>query len=111
MEYPTGECKCREQSAETIELLRAQVVELQELNDFANSEFKRVSAECGLAEMWVVECQAQLEDAQDIASIALRKAWQLGQTYWQQADSEYASQWKKSDETQAKFYLSTCLLR
>jgi len=59
----------------------------------------------------LAECQARLEDAQDIASIALRKAWQLGQTYWQQADSEYASQWKKSDETQAKFYLSTCLLR
>lgn len=34
---------------------------------------------------------------------ALRKAWQLGQTYWQQADSDFTSQHKKSDETSAKF--------
>lgn len=44
-----------------------------------------------------------LEDRADVASIALRKAWQLGQTYWQQADSEYTSQHKKADVTQAKF--------
>lgn len=49
------------------------------------------------------ELLAALEDAQDIASKALRKAWQLGQTYWQQADSEYTSQHRKADETQAKF--------
>ncbi|VVE59539.1 hypothetical protein PIN31009_05579 [Pandoraea iniqua] len=34
---------------------------------------------------------------------ALRKAYNLGQTYWQQADSEYISQQRKSDETHAKF--------
>lgn len=44
-----------------------------------------------------------VEDAQDIASLALKKAWQLGQTYWQQADSEYTSHHRKADETQAKF--------
>ena len=44
-----------------------------------------------------------LEDAQDIASKALRKAWQLGQVYWQQADSESWSENRKSDQTQAKF--------
>lgn len=49
------------------------------------------------------ELLAALEDAQDIASKALRKAWQLGQTYWQQADSEYISQHRKADETQANF--------
>lgn len=43
------------------------------------------------------------EDRADIASKALRRAWQLGQTYWQQADSESYSQNKKSVETQAKF--------
>ena len=43
------------------------------------------------------------EDVIDAVDIALRKAWQLGQTYWSQADSEFMSQWKKSDETQAKF--------
>lgn len=34
---------------------------------------------------------------------ALRMAYNLGQTYCQQADSEYASQWKKADATSAKF--------
>lgn len=34
---------------------------------------------------------------------ALRRAFSLGQTYWQQADSEYASQWKKADSTKEKF--------
>lgn len=34
---------------------------------------------------------------------ALRRAFLLGQTYWQQADSEYSSQHKKADETLAKF--------
>ncbi len=43
------------------------------------------------------------EDLQDYVSIAMRKAWQLGQTYWAQADSEYESQWRKADVTQQKF--------
>ena len=43
------------------------------------------------------------EDLQDIVSKAMRKAWQLGQTYWQQADSEYVSHNKKASETQCKF--------
>ena len=47
--------------------------------------------------------RAALDDAQDIASKALRTAWQLGQTYWAQADSEYFSQHKKADATMAKF--------
>lgn len=34
---------------------------------------------------------------------ALDRAFSLGQTYWEQADSEYASQWKKADETRKKF--------
>ena len=43
------------------------------------------------------------DDLQGAISKALRRAWQLGQTYWQQADSEYVSQHKKSAETQRKF--------
>ena len=43
------------------------------------------------------------EDLQDYVSIAMRKAWQLGQTYWAQVDSEYESQWRKADVTQQKF--------
>lgn len=46
---------------------------------------------------------AAIDDLQDLVSKALRKAWKLGKTYWQQVDSEYASQWKKSDATQAAF--------
>jgi hypothetical protein len=34
---------------------------------------------------------------------ALNQAYRLGQIYWQQADSEYASQWKKSGQTHAQF--------
>ncbi len=44
-----------------------------------------------------------MDDIIDAVSIALRKAFQLGQTYWQQADSDYISQNKKSDDTYAKF--------
>ena len=44
-----------------------------------------------------------IHDTADLVSKALRRAWLLGQTYWQQADSEYPSQWKKADVTQATF--------
>jgi hypothetical protein len=44
------------------------------------------------------------EDNADVVSRALRIAWHLGQTYWQQADSEYTSQHRKADETQGKFF-------
>lgn len=47
--------------------------------------------------------QAELEDKADLVAIALRRAWQLGQTYWQQADSDFISHHRKADETQAKF--------
>ena len=38
-----------------------------------------------------------------MVSKALHKAYNLGQRYWQQADSEYISQHKKADDTRAKF--------
>jgi hypothetical protein len=34
---------------------------------------------------------------------ALRRAFNLGQTYWQLADSRYTSQHRKADETRRKF--------
>jgi hypothetical protein len=40
---------------------------------------------------------------EEIIRVALRRAFSLGQTYWQQADSDSMSQWKKSDLTAAKF--------
>lgn len=45
-----------------------------------------------------------IHDTADLVSKALRRAWRLGQTYWQQADSEYPSQWEKAEVTQATFY-------
>lgn len=51
----------------------------------------------------ILNLEQQLEDKADLVSKALSKAWQLGQTYWQQADSEYTSHYRKADETQAKF--------
>lgn len=44
-----------------------------------------------------------LDDIADMATKNLQRAWQLGQTYWQQADSEYYSQNAKSEVTYAKF--------
>lgn len=42
-------------------------------------------------------------DIADTLSKALRRAYSLGQTYWQQADSESYAQNRRSDETQRKF--------
>lgn len=40
---------------------------------------------------------------QDQMREALRKSFTLGQRYWQQADSDYESEHKKSDETHQKY--------
>lgn len=40
---------------------------------------------------------------QELVGSAMRKAYNYGQTYWQQADSEYVSQHKKADATAARF--------
>lgn len=39
----------------------------------------------------------------EVFAAAMRKAYNLGQTYWQQADSEFVSQHKKSDITAGRF--------
>jgi hypothetical protein len=49
-----------------------------------------------------IETKVKTLSADDLRK-ALRRAFSLGQTYWQQADSEYASQHRRADETQAKF--------
>jgi hypothetical protein len=43
------------------------------------------------------------DDLPDYVCKALRRAWQLGQTYWQQADSESYAANRRSETTQAKF--------
>lgn len=42
-------------------------------------------------------------DLPDFVSKAMRRAWQLGQTYWQQADSESHAANRRSEKTQAMF--------
>lgn len=42
-------------------------------------------------------------DVPDAVSKAMREAWQLGQEYWQQANSDILSQQIKTGETQRKF--------
>lgn len=44
-----------------------------------------------------------MPDVVEIMSQALRRSYLLGQTYWQQADSEFTSQHRKADVTQASF--------
>lgn len=43
------------------------------------------------------------EDLQDVVSKALRRAWQLGQTYWRQADSDSLADHRRSELTQESF--------
>lgn len=54
-------------------------------------------------ELVIQQLRDHIADSADTAAIALRKAWQLGQTYWQQADSESYSQQDKSPATQERF--------
>ena len=62
----------------------------------------RKSADAAIAEN--VELRALLGNAADTVSIAMRNAWQLGQTYWQQADSDSYKQNAKAGETYACFH-------
>ena len=43
------------------------------------------------------------EQIEEVVRTAMRRAYNLGQTYWQQADSEYTSQHKKADVTAGRF--------
>jgi hypothetical protein len=43
------------------------------------------------------------EEREKLIKKALNTAWHLGQAYWAQADSEYLSQQKKSEETLAMY--------
>jgi hypothetical protein len=50
-----------------------------------------------------VEEKKMISEERKILKEAFRKAFMLGQVYWQQADSDYASQWKKADATRLEF--------
>jgi hypothetical protein len=47
--------------------------------------------------------ELEKEAAAGTACRALLRAWNLGQTYWSQADSESYSQNRRSEETHTKF--------
>ena len=99
-------------------LMREEMVAVLSHIDAQQAEIARLTAEVTRpesSEMTMMRTLAQsrgeeierlredADNAADTAVIALRKAWQLGQTYWQQADSEYTSHHAKADVTQQKF--------
>ena len=47
--------------------------------------------------------KAELASVKAERDESVKRAFQLGQTYWQQADSQYESQNRKSDETMARY--------
>lgn len=49
-------------------------------------------------------CKKPKTDLADAVSKAMRQSYLLGQTYWQQADSDSWKQHKKAGETSDKFY-------
>lgn len=65
-------------------------------------EFSRVLSD-SLSSLYIDDSAADAQQVGEEIKSALRKAYNLGQIYWQQADSEYVSQQRKSDETHAEF--------
>ncbi len=87
-------------------LTEQQFIELAESIDDGSNEQMFVDPDGWLRDLYKAlkaSPASAPEDVIDAVTIALRKAFQLGQTYWQQADSDYISQNKKSDDTYAKF--------
>ncbi len=68
-----------------------------------SNQLKEMQHQLAAQELVIQQLREHIADSADTAAIALRKAWQLGQTYWQQADSESYSQQDKSPATQERF--------
>ena len=68
-----------------------------------SNQLKAMQHQLAAQELVIQQLREHIADSADTAAIALRKAWQLGQTYWQQADSESYSQQDKSPATQERF--------
>ncbi len=68
-----------------------------------SNQLKAMQHQLAAQELVIQQLREHIADSADTAAIALRKAWQLGQTYWQQADSESYSQQDKSAATQERF--------
>jgi hypothetical protein len=89
---------------QTLETALARIEDM--LSDDDGQAFKEARKFLPIARGVISGAQAEpvaRDEAADIACGAVRKAFALGQTYWQQADSEYTSQHRKADETHAKF--------
>lgn len=83
--------------------LAARVAELEAEVD-EQCRINGMGAERELALMArVAELEAERDAAAEVSCGAVRKAFSLGQTYWQQADSEYTSQHRKAEGTWATF--------
>lgn len=86
----------RDELASRVKELQAEVQEQCRING--------MGAERELALMArVAELDGERDAAAETACGAVRKAFSLGQTYWQQADSEYTSQHRKAEGTWATF--------
>lgn len=52
----------------------------------------------------MINTEELANDVADIATKAMQRAWLLGQTYWQQANSDSYIQHRKSDVTEATYW-------
>ena len=86
-----------------IAALKAATVGLQYTYEHVTRMQRDFYTQFAAQELVIQQLRDHIADSADTADIALRKAWQLGQTYWQQADSESYSQQDKSVGTQERF--------
>lgn len=100
-------------AADACNMLRALVSERDELASRVRELEAEVDEQCRINGMGaerelalmarVAELDGERDAAAETACGAVRKAFSLGQTYWQQADSEYTSQHRKAEGTWATF--------
>jgi hypothetical protein len=55
------------------------------------------------AQLPVKPVQVLTDDIAEMIELSLHRAWNLGQTYWRQADSDYISNHKRAEVTQKAF--------
>jgi len=53
-----------------------------------SDQLKAMQHQLAAQELVIQQLRDHIADSADTTAIALRKAWQLGQTYWQQSDSD-----------------------
>lgn len=93
-------CNCRWDGSEQVQWCELHLAHKDAIHEWAE---RAKTAEAKLDRLSSNQEVGLTDDQADAVSMSLRRAWPLGQTYWQQADSDYISQHKKSEETQRKF--------